>query len=357
MDQDTLQAIEEELVISKATSHPEESAFTYEEDGRLRLSDGAIVANTMTPDFLGFGRERRVLGNYYCGQSAALRRLQDSISRFLKSEDSLVFGSYEALCADIMESLLNTGDAIIYDSAISLPMRRGIKSCQADKMRFPHGDMIKLEEQLKLSVMKRIRVILTDGIFFDSGDCAQLKDIRQLAQEYGAMVIIDDSYGFLTCGKNGRGADEHCGVAGFQDLKIVNMQNALCCASGGFASGNRSLIQLLKLRSRCYRHSMSVSESDAAMAEEIISQISSDTSRIEAMHARAAALCERLRKMGYQCAKPAAGIVSFVSESSAEKIKGELRSAGLVAQYSKVGRCTLASLKVSANYDYHYNLI
>ena len=244
MDQDTLQAIEEELVISKATSHPEESAFTYEEDGRLRLSDGAIVANTMTPDFLGFGRERRVLGNYYCGQSAALRRLQDSISRFLKSEDSLVFGSYEALCADIMESLLNTGDAIIYDSAISLPMRRGIKSCQADKMRFPHGDMIKLEEQLKLSVMKRIRVILTDGIFFDSGDCAQLKDIRQLAQEYGAMVIIDDSYGFLTCGKNGRGADEQL-VADPLDLHRVvrdqtvaaldELQRRLALADAGIA--------------------------------------------------------------------------------------------------------------------------
>ncbi len=352
MNQEISQIIEEELVISKATSHPEDSVFTYEYGGQLRLQDGTLVANTMTTDFLGFGDEDRILGNYYCGQSESLCQLQDSISQFLQTEDTLVMGSYEALCADIMESLLNTEDVIIYDSAISLPMRRGIKSCQADKMRFPHSDLDKLEQQLKLSVMKRIKVILTDGIFFDSGDCALLKDIHQLASQYNAIVIIDDSNGFLTCGKNGRGADEHCGVRGFQDLKIVNMQNSLCCNSGVFVSGNHNLLQLLKLRSRCYRHSVSISESDIRKAQLIIDTISQNTARIEMMHAKAGALCDKIKKLGYQCQKPVAGIVSFVSESSAEKIKGELRKNGLVAQYSKVGKNTLVSLKVSANYEY-----
>ncbi|MCQ2251572.1 MAG: aminotransferase class I/II-fold pyridoxal phosphate-dependent enzyme [Bacteroidales bacterium] len=352
MNQDISQIIEEELVISKATSHPEDTVFSYEPGGKLKLKDGSIVANTMTTDFLGFGSENRILGNYYCGQSQSLCQLQDSLSDFLQTEDTLILGSYEALCADIMESLLNTEDVIIYDSAISLPMRRGIKSCQADKMRFPHSDIDKLEQQLKLSVMKRIKVILTDGIFFDSGDCALLKEIHQLASQYNALVIMDDSNGFLTCGKNGRGADEHCGVRGFQDLKIVNMQNSLCCSSGVFVSGNHNLLQLLKLRSRCYRHSISVSESDITRAREILKAVSENTERIELMHAKANALCDKLRKLGYQSQKPVAGIVSFVTESSAEKIKGELRKNGLVAQYSKVGRNTLVSLKVSANYDY-----
>lgn len=366
MNQYISQIIEEELVISKATSHPEESKYTYLPDGRLLLSDGTAVANTMTTNFLGYNIQKeplcgaangqkiqqRIVGNYYCGQSDSLYSLQDSLSTFLQTEDTQIFGSYEALCADIMESLLNTGDVIIYDSAISLPMRRGIKSCQADKMRFPHNDMDKLEQQLKLSIMKRIKVILTDGIFFDSGDCARLQYIRQLAINYDAIVIIDDSYGFLTCGKNGRGADEHCGVRGFQDLKIINMQNALCCSSGVIVSGNKNLIQLLKLRSRCYRHSVCISEYDTATAAAILGDIKLSTARIEQMHAKANLLADKLKKLGFQCEKPAAGIVSFVSEFSADKIKNILKDNGLIAQYSKVGKNTLVSFKVSADCEY-----
>ncbi len=365
MNQSISQIIEEELVISKATSHPEESKYTYAADGKLCLADGTLVANTMTTNFLGYKlsepplantisctkTQQRIVGNYYCGQSDSLCGLQDSISEFLQTEDTQIFGSYEALCADIMESLLNTEDVVIYDSAISLPMRRGIKSCQADKMRFPHGDMDKLEQQLQLSLMKRIKVILTDGIFFDSGDCARLKEIRQLAIKYDAMVIIDDSYGFLTCGKNGRGADEHCGVKGFQDLKIVNMQNALCCSTGVIVSGNKNLIHLLKLRSRCYRHSVCVSEQDTATASAILNDIISSTKRIEQMHNQANLLTEKLKKMGFQCEKPAAGIVSFVSDYSTDKIRKILKDNGLIAQYSKVGKNTLVSLKVSADCD------
>lgn len=366
MNSSISQIIEEELVISKATSHPEQNKYTYEPGGMLRLADGTMVANTMSTNFLGYNFEslpltndhgkanlqEHVIGNYYCGQSVSLCNLQNSLSEFLQTEDTMIFGSYEALCADIMESLLNTEDVIIYDSAISLPMRRGIKSCQADKMRYPHNDMDKLEEHLKISLMKRIKVILTDGIFFDSGDCARLQAIRQLAAKYDALVIIDDSYGFLTCGKNGRGADEHCGVRGFQDLKIVNMQNAMCCNTGVFVSGDKNLLQLLKLRSRCYRHSVSISEYDIATASAVLAEIQNSTSRIETMHAKANALCDKLKRLGFQCEKPTAGIVSFVSEWSAEKIKGELKKNGLMAQYSKVGKNTLVSFKVSASCEY-----
>lgn len=359
MNQSISQIIEEELVISKATSHPEDNKYTYLPDGRIRLDSGEIVPNTMSTNFLGFGLEgapallqQKVMGNYYCGKSDSLCQLENSISEFLQSEDTQIFGSYEALCADIVESLLNTEDVIIYDSAISLPMRRGIKSCQADKLRFPHGDMDKLEQHLQLSVLKRIKVILTDGIFFDSGDCANLQQIRTLAAKYNAIVIIDDSFGFMTCGKNGKGADEYCGVRGFQDLKIVNMQNAMCCNTGVFVSGSKNLIDLLRLRSRCFRHTISISEYDIQNSLRIINTVSSDTSRIDTMHDKATALSEKLRKMGFPCAKPIAGIVSFVTEHSMDKIKSDLKKEGLIAQYSKVGKNTLVSFKVSASCDF-----
>jgi len=357
MKQNTAQILEEELVISKATSHPEKMTFKFIDNQKLQLQNGDIVLNTMGSNFLGFdlkngnNSEHRVIGNYFCGESDSLYELQDSLSKFLQAEDTLIFGSYEALCADVLESLLNTEDIIIYDSAISLPMRRGVKICKADKLRFPHQDFDTLENHLKLAQTKRLRVIVTDGIFYDSGTCANLPIIRQLAEKYDALVIVDDSYGFLTCGKQGRGADEFCGVRGFQDLKIVNMQNALCCNTGAFASGDKNIIELLKLRSRCYRNSICPDQQSISNAKQILEIISSDTSRIEKLHNNAHLFVKTLQNQGFECQKPVAGIVSFVSEMSQEKIKSVLRQNNLIAQYSKVGKNTLVSFKISASWD------
>ena len=358
MNQNIAQYIEEELVISKATSHPDETIYTYMPDGRIRLANGNIVYNTLSTDFLGMNKVEsntpnfRISGNFYCGQSDAVVQLQNTISQFLQTEDTIVFGSYEALCADIMTSLLNTEDVAIYDAAMSVPMRKGVQNCQADKMRFYHNDMQKLEDALKLSQLRRIRLIITDGIFFDSGVCAKLQEIRQLASKYDAISIIDDSFGFLTTGKKGRGSDELCGVRGFQDLKIVNMQHALCCSSGVFVSGNKNLIQLLKLRSRCYKHTLSISESDAIRAKKIIESIINDPSPIETLHQKAISLQKKLLAEGFECNKTSAGIVSFLSDTPIDKIKAKLRDLGILAQYSKVGRNTLASIKVSTLCDF-----
>ena len=231
MDSKSTQYIEQELVISTATNSADKSNFDFLEDNTIQFDNGDKVANTLSTNFLGFEDFdiQRVMGNYHCGTDHSLYELQNEISKFLATEETLVLGSYEGLCAEIMEVLLNTEDVVIYDAAMSAPLRRGVKYCQAEKLRYPHNDMAKLEEQLKLSQLKRLRLIVTDGIFFDSGNCANLKEIRQLAVQYDAIVIIDDSYGFLTAGKNGKGSDAHCGISGFQDLKIVNMQNALCC--------------------------------------------------------------------------------------------------------------------------------
>ena len=323
------------------------------------FATGETVRNTISTDFLGFSgcleQSRsldRVMGDYYSGSSNSLYKLQESLSQFLQTEDTLVLGSYEGLCADIMESLLNTEDVAIYDAAISVPLRRGIKSCQAEKMRFPHGDMERLEQNLKLSMLKRLRVVITDGIFYDSGHCANLQTIRELASKYDAMAIIDDSFGFLTTGKNGRGADELCGVRGFQDLKIINMQHSLCCNTGVAVSGDKNLIQLLRLRSRCCRYTLSPSENDIINAQKILDTTAADPSRIGRLHRNAAQLADILHNEGFECEKPDAGIVSFVTDMPTDKIKTSLRKLGLVAQYAKVGKQTLVSLKVSASCNF-----
>ncbi len=355
MDGKSTQFIEQELVISTTTNAADKSTFIYADDNQIIFDNGDRAANTLSTNFLGFQEHdlKRVTGNYNCGTDDSLYELQSNISKFLGTEETLVLGSYEGLCAEIMEVLLNTEDVVIYDAAISVPLRRGVKYCQAEKLRFPHNDMEKLEEHLKLSLLKRLRVIVTDGIFFDSGDCANLKEIKQLASQYEAIVIIDDSFGFLTTGKNGKGSDAHCGVIGFQDLKIVNMQNAMCCNTGVFVSGDRNLVNLLKLRSKTYRYSLSPSDRDIKTAKSIIETIKKDPSPIQTLQNKARLLCEILQKAGFKCNNPAAGIVSFVTEQPIPRVKDTLRALGLVAMYSKIGKQTLVSLKVSAGCDFN----
>ena len=355
MDSKSAQYIEQELVISTTTNSADKSSFDFLEGNAIQFDNGDKVNNTLSTNFLGFAEHNinRVTGNYHCGTNNSLYELQTQISKFLATEDTLVLGSYESLCAEIMEVLLNTEDAVIYDAAISVPLRRGVKYCQAEKLRFPHNDMEKLEEHLKLSQLKRLRAIVTDGIFFDSGDCANLKEIRQLAVQYDAIVIIDDSFGFLTAGKNGKGSDAHCGISGFQDLKIVNMQNALCCNTGVFVTGDRNLVSLLRLRSKTYRYTLSPSEGDISTASQVIDAVSKDPSRILTMQNNAHLLCETLQKAGFKCNNPAAGIVSFITEQPISRVKETLRALGLIAMYSKVGKQTLASIRVSASCNFN----
>ncbi len=361
MDAKSAQYIEQELVISTTTNAADKSSFDYMRgNNQIIYDDGTKVNNTLSTNFLGFDNmlisaPNRVMGNYHCGIDDSLYELQMQISRFLGTDETLVLGSYEGLCAEIMEVLLNTEDVVIYDAAMSVPLRRGVKYCQAEKLRYPHNDMAKLEEHLKLSQLKRLRVIVTDGIFFDSGDCANLKEIRQLAAEYDALVIVDDSFGFLTASKNGKGSDAHCGVSGFQDLKIVNMQNALCCNTGVFVTGDRNLVNLLKLRSKTYRYSLSPSEGDVCTAKSVIETIRKDPSPISIMHNKAHHLCEILTKAGFKCNNPAAGIVSFLTDFPVGRVKDTLRALGFVAMYTKIGKQTLVSLKVSASCDFDVN--
>ncbi len=347
MKQNIQKIIEEELVISKTVSRPETFCHGFDEDGFLCYDDVKTL-NTMTCDFLGQSLEQKTYSNYFCGQSKNTALLEEKISEFLQTQDTFVTGSYEGLCVEIFEDLLNKDDIILYDSAVSPWLRKGIKICDADKKRFFHNDLASLENFLKLSVLSRLKVIVTDGIFYDSGDCADLQAIRMLADKYGALVIIDDSFGFLTCGKKGHGADEVCGVKNFQDLKIVNMQNSLCCSAGAFVSGDKTLIELLRLRSKALKNTLSTDEKSILCALKILQDNESERQRLAKNALR---LYEILKSFGLNPKKPIAGIVSFVSEKSPEEIKKELNSHNLIAAFSKAGKNTLASLKVSAKWD------
>ena len=350
LKQNIQKIIEEELVISKTVSRPETLCHSFDEDGYL-CYDEIKTLNTMTCDFLGKSSDEKSYSNYYCGQSKNTALLEEKISQFLQTQATFITGSYEGLCVEIFEDLLNKDDIILYDSAVSPWLRKGIKICDADKKRFFHNDMSALENFLKLSVVNRLKVIVTDGIFYDSGECADLQKIRTLAEKYGALVIIDDSFGFLTCGKKGHGADEVCGVKNFQELKIVNMQNSLCCSTGAFVSGDKTLTELLKLRSKSLKNTLSTDEKSILRALDVLQDNETERQRLAK---NAINLYEILNSLGYNPQKPVAGIVSFISEKPAEELRRELKTHNLIAAFSKAGKNTLASFKVSAKWQMEY---
>lgn len=336
--------IEEEIVISKTVSRPENAIYEFAQDGDFLCYPQKQMPNMFSADFLGFSPFKRTYSNYNCGKSKNTALLENFITQFLQTQDTFITGSYEGLCVEIFEDLLNKDDIILYDSAISPWLRKGVKICDAEKKRFIHNDLETLENFLKLSLLNRLRVIVTDGIFYDSGQCADLNAIRLLAEKYDAIVIIDDSLGFLTCGKKGHGADEISGVKNFQDLKIVNMQNTLSCSTGVFVSGDKNLIELLRLRSKSLKYSVSVDEESLIRALKILKDNSQQREKLKQNTLK---LYEKLCNLGFKPNLPVSSIVSFSTPKPIEEVKGILEDNFLCATFYKIGKNTLVSFKIS----------
>ncbi|MCQ2973795.1 MAG: aminotransferase class I/II-fold pyridoxal phosphate-dependent enzyme [Bacteroidales bacterium] len=350
------QILEEELVMAKATSRPEDSVFLINEKGQFCNANSDVYINFCDTNFLGINTQKydeiystkKVFNTFSSGVLAQQKFFEKQLIDFLHVKDTAIFPSYNGISADILENILNTEDAIIYDENINPALIRGVRICKADKIRYHHNDMDKLEEALKMTQMRRLRIIVTDGIFYDLGDCANLSAIKKLAEHYNALVLLDDSFGFLTCGKNGHGSDELCGVKNFADIKLINMQNSLCLSNGAIVCGDSIIIELLKRRSKVLKFSNSLSERDFALASDIISQISINNLPIEILHQKTNRLCEILKQMNFEPKTPCAGIVSFTSEKSIDSLKRVFKEKKWICEYIKRGNLTLVSLKVSA---------
>ena len=197
--------------------------------------------------------------------------------------------------------------------------------------------------------MRRIRLIVTDGIFCDSGLCANLNAIKQLAEKYNALVVVDDSFGFLACGKNGRGSDEHCGIRGFADLKIVNLQSTLKATVGAFVCGDSTLIELLRRRSVSLRYSVSVQRGTLGTAAYNLQNfIDSDAER-EALRENVLRLYDTLREMGFNPERPCSNIVSFTTETSADRLREMFLERGWLCELYKRGAKTTAVFRVTSD--------
>jgi glycine C-acetyltransferase len=208
-----------------------------------------IEAAHKTLDEWGFGMSSV---RFICGTQDIHKILEQKISKFLQTEDTILYVACFDANGGVFEPLIGADDAIITDQLNHASIIDGIRLCKAQRYIYKHGDMADLEEKLKETQNLRYRLVATDGVFSMDGDIAKLDEICALADKYDAMVMIDDAHSTGFIGETGRGTPEYRGVMGKVDIITGTLGKALGGASGGFISGKKELIELYRQRSRPY---------------------------------------------------------------------------------------------------------
>jgi glycine C-acetyltransferase len=238
------------------------------QSAHVTVQDGREVLNLCANNYLGLSGDSRLIAaahealdtwgyglssvRFICGTQAIHKELEATLSHFLGTEDTILYTSCFDANAGLFETLLSSEDAIVSDELNHASIIDGIRLCKAQRYRYKHGDMADLEERLKESRRERFRLISTDGVFSMDGDIAKLDQICELADRYAAMVMVDDSHATGFVGKTGRGTHEYRGVMGRVDIITGTFGKALGGASGGFTSGRKEIVELLRQRSRPY---------------------------------------------------------------------------------------------------------
>ena len=252
--------------IENAGLYKRERVISSPQQAEVTVADGSSVLNLCANNYLGLANHpaiidaaRQSLDNwgyglasvrFICGTQSIHKQLEERLSDFLGMDDTILYGSCFDANGGLFETLLDAEDAIISDELNHASIIDGIRLCKATKYRYRNGDMDDLEAKLKEASNARHRLIATDGVFSMDGYFAKLQQICDLAEKYDALVMVDDSHAVGFVGQNGRGTPEFCGVQGRIDILTGTLGKALGGASGGYTSGRREIVQLLRQRSR-----------------------------------------------------------------------------------------------------------
>jgi len=214
---------------------------------------------------------------FICGTQDAHKALEAKLSKFLHTDDTILYSSCFDANGGLFETLLGPEDAILSDKLNHASIIDGIRLCKAERHPFEHMDMADLEAKLVATKDKRLRMVATDGVFSMDGDIAPLKQIADLCDKHNALLMVDDSHATGFVGKTGRGTGEHCGVMDRVDVYTGTLGKALGGASGGYTSGRKEIIDLLRQRSRPYLFSNTLPPSIVAAATACLDMLSQTT--------------------------------------------------------------------------------
>ncbi len=281
--------------IRAAGTYKRERMLTTPQGAIVRANGGGPVLNFCANNYLGLAQHPKVRQaahealehwgfglasvRFICGTQGVHKELEASLSQFLGSEDTILYGSCFDANGGLFETLLGAEDAIISDELNHASIIDGVRLCKAQRYRYKNCDMADLESQLIEADVKgaRFKLIATDGVFSMDGFIAPLKAICDLADKYNALVMVDDSHAVGFMGKTGRGTHEHCDVMGRVDILTGTLGKALGGASGGYTSGRKEIIEMLRQRSRPYLFSNTLCPSIAGATLAVLSMLSNST--------------------------------------------------------------------------------
>ena len=292
---DTLKPhLQKELAeIKEAGLYKTERVITSPQAADIKISDGSEVINFCANNYLGLSSHPKVVQaakdaidshgygmssvRFICGTQDIHKELERKISEYLGTEDTILYAAAFDANGGVFEPILGKEDAIISDALNHASIIDGVRLCKAARYRYAHNDMADLERCLQESQDANNRIIVTDGVFSMDGTIAQLDKIVELAEKYKALVMIDECHASGFMGKTGRGTHEHCGVLGKIDIITGTLGKALGGASGGFTSGRKEIIDMLRQRSRPYLFSNTVAPSIVGASIAVLDMLSETT--------------------------------------------------------------------------------
>lgn len=265
------------------------------QSAKVKLEDGRTVINMCANNYLGLGDNQRLIDaakrtydergygvasvRFICGTQDIHKQLEKKISGFLGTDDTILYSSCFDANGGLFETILTADDAVISDELNHASIIDGIRLCKAKRFRYKNNNMEDLEAKLKEAdeAGARIKLIATDGVFSMDGIICNLKGVCDLADKYNALVMVDDSHAVGFVGKHGRGTAEHCGVEGRVDIITGTLGKALGGASGGYTTGRKEIIDLLRQRSRPYLFSNSLAPAIAGASIEMFNMLEEST--------------------------------------------------------------------------------
>lgn len=291
-----------------------EKIIVSPQGAKVSLQDGRNVINMCANNYLGLASDPRIIAaakesydtygyglssvRFICGTQSVHKKLEEKLSKFLGTEDTILYSSCFDANGGLFETLLTPEDAVISDELNHASIIDGVRLCKAQRYRYKNNDMADLRAKLEEAKDCRIKLIATDGVFSMDGIVADLKSICDLAEEYDALVMVDDSHATGFMGATGRGTPEHCGVADRVDIITGTFGKALGGASGGFTSGRKEIIRLLRQRSRPYLFSNTLAPAVAAGTLKVLEILENDLSMREKLFENTRLFAEKIKEIG-----------------------------------------------------------
>lgn len=341
------QLIDEINGIKAGGLYKKERVIVSPQGAEIKLSDGKEVLNFCANNYLGLSSHPRIIEaakksldthgfgmssvRFICGTQDIHKELEARIAEFYGTEDTILYAAAFDANGGVFEPLFNEQDAIISDSLNHASIIDGVRLCKAARYRYTNNDMADLEAQLQKAVEAghRNKIIVTDGVFSMDGYVAQLDKINELADKYDALVMVDECHAAGFIGKTGRGTPEYCGVHGKIDIITGTLGKALGGAMGGYTTGKKEIIEMLRQRSRPYLFSNSLAPSIVAAGIEVFNLLTESTHLRDKLEANVKYFKEGVRNAGFDFKDGESAIVPIMlydaklSQEMADKLLEE----------------------------------